>query len=481
MRLLAVTLLLVLLSVPLAAQEKVVTASEPQAASLTVYNQNFALVREVRTVDLKEGVNWVRVENVAAQIDPTSVALKGLELPISLQVREQNYEYDLISPEAILRKAIGEQITVRNVLENGEVQTREGVLLNGEPGQLVMQGRDGVVLQPQGEISLRELPKGLISRPALTWKLLSDRAGPQRVELSYMTAGMNWVANYVAVVNEANTKTDLNGWVTLDNGCGATYEGADLQLIAGDVRRVQPPQPMPMARGGMMGGAGPGAPQFEEKAFFEYHLYTMTEPTSIRDKETKQLGLLSATDVPVDKQFIYDGAQTWWHYWSMYRSGQPGAGRDTSDYHKVNVVLELVNSEANHMGMPLPKGTVRCYMADEKGRLQFVGEDEIDHTPRDEKLRLWIGDAFDIVGDHRRTDFRDLGGSTTEEAFEIKVRNHKEDEAITVHVVEHMAGEWRVLEKSHDYVEKDAHTVDFPVQVPAGGETVVTYRVRTEW
>ncbi len=466
---------------PACCQQQMVVAPGPEVVSLTVYNQNFGLVRETRTLDLQEGLNWVRVEDVAAQIDPTSVHLKGLELPSALSVREQNYEYDLISPEAILRKAVGEHVIVRNYLQNGEVQMREGTLLNGEVGNLVVEGPDGVVLRPTGEVSLRELPEGLISRPALTWKLLSDRAGRQRAELSYMTQGISWVANYVAVINEANTKLDLNGWVTLNNGSGASYSDADLQLIAGDVRRVEEAK-AGMAMGGMERAEAEGA--FEEKAFFEYHLYTMTEPTTIRDKETKQLGLLAAADVPVEKQFVYDGAQSWWQYWSRYRGyggGEPGAGRDTSDYHKVNVLLELQNSEENHMGMALPKGTVRCYMADDRGRLQFLGEDEIDHTPRDEKIRLHIGDAFDVVGEHRRTDFVKLGPGRTEEAFEIKVRNHKEKEDVLVHVVEHVVGDWRVLEKSHDYTEKDAHTLDFPVRVPPDGEVVVTYRVRIQW
>jgi hypothetical protein len=317
----------------------------------------------------------------------------------------------------------------------------------------------------------------------MNWLLQSNQAEAQSAEISYMTEGIGWKADYVALVNKDDTALDLTGWVTLDNKSGATYSDAKLTLMAGDVRRLQPEMPNSLSLGGayqMKSSAA--APQFQEKSFFEYHMYSMERPTTIRDNETKQLSLLNASDAPVKKEMIYDGRKEWWASWWYpgRTSFEPGGGYDTSNYHKVNVVLEAKNSKENHMGMPLPKGKIRVYKLDTDGSQQFIGEDEIDHTPKDEKIRLYIGDAFDVVGDYKRTDFKKISERTIEETFQVNIRNHKTT-PVEVKAVDHVWSDWKVTEKSHPYNKIDAHTIEFPVTVPADGETVVTYTIRTTW
>ncbi len=337
-----------------------------------------------------------------------------------------------------------------------------------------------VVLDPQGQISLEKLPEGLHPKPTLNWMLRSETSGSQDVEISYITNGIGWKADYVALVNKNDTALDLGGWVTLNNGSGATYKDAKLTLMAGDVRHAQP-----LAIDNMYAKGGPSsasASQFEEKSFFEYHMYTMERPTTIRDRETKQLSLLNASNAPVTEDLIYDGRTEWWRsWWYPGRTDfDPGSGYDTSDYHKVNVVLELKNSKSNHMGMPLPAGTVRVYKLDDTGSQQFVGEDTIDHTPRDEKIRLYVGDSFDVVGDYKRTDFKKLDSRSIEESFQVNVRNHK-DVPVNVKVVDHVWSDWTVTASSDHYTKKDAHTIEFPISVPPNGEKVITYTIRTKW
>lgn len=460
------------------------TVSGPKSVQLTVYNQNFALVKDVRTVNLTKGITSIDVEDVAAKIDPTSVLFKSLTAPNSVSILEQNYQYDLISPQNILNKSVGQLLTFTTFDEQGRPIVQQGTLLNPPSnGGTVVRGDHGrVTLNPTGQISLERMPEGLHPKPTLNWLLDSDRAGEQQAEISYITDGIGWKADYVALVNKDDTALDLSGWVTLNNQAGATYENAKLTLMAGDVRRQQ--QRSFYAEDARLSAAyamRAPEPQFQEKSFFEYHMYTMERPTTIRDNETKQLSLLNASNVPVTKEMIYDGRRDWWRsWWYPGRTGDPGGGYDTSDYHKVNVVLEAKNSKQNHMGMPLPKGTVRVYKLDDTGSQQFIGEDTIDHTPKDEKIRLYVGDAFDVVGDYKRTDYEKISDRIIEETFEVKIRNHKET-PVEVKVVDHVWSDWKVIQHSHDFVKKDAHTIEFPVKVAKDGETVVTYTIRTEW
>ena len=480
----------------------------PESPEITVYNQNFGLVKDYRTITLTKGNNTVFVDNVASLIDPTSVHFKSLTSPDGVWVKEQNFRYDLINKSNILDRMVGKKIRFR---KNGVEM--EGVLLNPvtttmrypDNGQynygagfqtqtnseFAVQTDHGILLTDLGEVIIEELPEGLYPRPTLMWQLGSDVSGAQKSEVAYLTDGLNWRANYVAVVNGDDSKMDLTGWVTLDNQSGASYKNAKLKLVAGDVRKVQPGQNRYALAGAMKSMArddmSESRQNFQEESFFEYHLYTLQHPTDVINRETKQVTLVTATDIPVEKRYTYDAARVEYNGWLLngygnygyggfdYYLNRPGAGSDTSTYKKVNTTLVIKNSEANHLGMPLPKGTVRVNKADASGSVQFVGEDVIDHTPRDEKIELYVGDAFDLVGEHKRMNYK-RENDWIEETYEIKLRNHKKS-AATINVVEHLFGDWKVVSKSHEFKKDDAHTINFAVPVPANGQTVVTYTV----
>jgi len=453
------------------------------SVQLTVYNDDFALVSDVRSLKLAQGVNIIEIEDVAARIDPTSVLFSSITAPNSVTILEQNYQYDLISPENILNKSVGEKVFYSYHDGSGNLRTQTGVLLNPPKngGTVIRTDDGGIILNPPGTIMLGNMPEGLHPRPTLSWMLRSDKAGDQEAEISYITSGINWRSDYVVLVSKNDDALDLAGWVTLTNNSGATYNDAKLTLMAGDVKRVRDEMKAGRYREAMPMMAD-AAPQFEEKSFFEYHIYKMARSTTIRNSEIKQLSLLNASNVPVKKELIYDGRGDWWrNWWYPGRTElDPGSGWDTSNYHKVNVVLEVKNSKENHMGMPLPKGKVRVYKLDDDGSRQFIGEDMIDHTPRDEKIRLYIGDSFDVVGDYKRTDYQRISKRVVEESFEVEVRNHKDTPA-DVKIIEHVWGDWKMVAKSHDFTKKDAHTIEFPVRVPKDGKVTVTYTVRTTW
>lgn len=471
-------LLLLLFAVPALAQPVVSTPETQESVSLTVYNGGFAVVREVRPLVLNRGRQAVRFEGVAAQIDPTSLALKSLTAPEAVAVREQSYQYDLIGTNigtnTVLDKAVGERIRIRQTRSDGGVEVVEGVLMS-QPGQgLVVRLDDGrVLLNPSGQIELAALPKGLLSRPSLLWLLDVDRAGTHRTEVSYLTNGLSWKADYVAVVAESGDAVDLTGWVTLDNQSGATYREAQLQLMAGDVRRVQDQRRYDVTFDLRTQAAQAPAPVFEEEAFFEYHLYTLDGATTLAQRETKQMTLLSAPEVGVRRRLVFDASEM---YFPFPRRQRPGAGGATTES-SAAVVLELDNTEANGMGMPLPQGTVRVYQADRRGNLQFLGEDRINHTPRNETVRLYIGDAFDVVGTRRQVSERRLSADRWERTFEVEVRNRKEERA-EVAVIERLWGDWTVTEHSHGFEQLDARTIEFPITLGPDETATVRYTVR---
>lgn len=456
--------------------------SESAGVSLTIYNQNFGLVRDSRSVDLVNGINHVRFEDVAAKIDPTSVSFTSLTAPNQVVVREQNYQYDLIEPTTILSKSVGKDVRIKNY-HGGSVSEISGTLINSPRSYvsdtegrvsstysgLVVKTPNGVVLNPQGQVELSELPAGLVPKPSLLWKLETDKAGTHKTEIAYQTAGLNWKCDYVAVVNNDDTKTDLTSWVTLDNQSGASYRDANLKLLAGDVHRVTAPQPMYKAMTlGRAGGAAEN--QFTEQSFAEYHLYTLAGKTDVKDHETKQLSLFNAAQIPTKKQFVFDSnGQFHAGGWSPYGQSK-----------KINVKLEMDNSEKNNLGMPMPKGKVRVYKKDKDGALQFIGEDQIDHTPRDEKVRLYIGDAFDVVGERKQMNVQRVSDHVTRTQMEISIRNHKK-EAITVTAIEHAYGQWKILNSSIPHNKKDSTTFEFDVKVPADGEVKLTYEIETRY
>ena len=422
---------------------------------VTVYNQNIALVREERSVQMAGGRSTLRYADVAAQIDPTSVHL----IPVSgggFGVLEQNFQYDLVSGDRLLERSL--EGTVRVVGKDGGVT--EGKLLSFDGGSLVLDTRDGIKVINRAEtreLSVGQLPGGLISRPTLAWLVDANGAGARRTRLSYLTGGLAWHAEYVAVVNSEDTGLSLGGWVSVENHSGGSYPEARLKLVAGDIQLVRQVFDK-YARGGMQEEmVANAAPQFAERSFFEFHLYDLARPTTIADRETKQISLFEPADVRnVEKKYTYD----------EQRLGS-----------KVNVTLEFKNAEGSGLGLPLPAGKVRVYKQDRDGSQEFVGEDQIDHTPKDEKVRLALGKAFDVVAERKQTNFRRVSDKVTESSFEISVRNRKK-ERVTVVVVEHPTGDWEITQKSQDFTKKDATTIEFPVTVAAGSEATVTYTVR---
>ncbi|MEB3287537.1 MAG: DUF4139 domain-containing protein [Vampirovibrionales bacterium] len=485
-------LMLALMLSPIAGTLSILPASA-ESPEITVYNQNFGVVKDYQTLALKSGRNEVQLDTVAALIDPTSVHFKSLSDPKGVSVEEQNFRYDLINKANILNRMVGKRI---RFVKDGQV--KEGILLNPPTavtrphhygntnryaiGNVVTENTsdfavkttEGVLLTTLNDILIDELPQGLYARPTLVWQLFSESGGNHKTEVSYMTDGLNWNADYVAVLSADDSKVDLSGWVTLDNQSGTSYQDAKLKLVAGDVRRVQDnaggyPVPM-MAKAAMMEDARQG---FSEESFFEYHLYTLDQKTTISDKETKQMALLSANNIPVTKKFIYDPQRQYQIY--SYSGGRPGQGGSTSTDNKVAIMVSLKNSKDNHLGMALPKGKIRMNKADSSGALQFIGEDQIDHTAKDESIELYVGDAFDVVGEKKRTNYQEDFNSYNS-TYQVTLKNHK-DQAVTVHAYEHLYGDWKVASSSHKYEKPDATTLSFPVSVPANGTSVVTYTV----
>jgi hypothetical protein len=473
---------LLLCAAPLAAaaQEPVVSGPEAtRGVSLTVYNGNFGVVREERRIPLRAGRNLVRYEGVAQQIDPTSVAIRSLTAPGAVAVREQNYQFDLVSPNALLEKSVGKTVRYFSLDDRGVRRVVvEGTLISPpSSGGVVVRTADGrFVLNPTGTVEVGDVAAGLVSRPSLLWTLDVAQAGEHDTQVSYITGGITWKADYVAVVRDDETRVDLTGWVTLDNRSGATYRDARLQLMAGDVRRVQEDFAMAEVQvRSRVPMAPPPQPVFAQEAFFEYHLYTLDGTTTVANNETKQMSLLSATDVGVARRLVFDVAAPWW----SQRARQPGAGTSTTG-DKLGIVLEVRNTRENRMGMPLPRGKVRVYKGDRTGSLQFIGEDLVDHTPQGETVRLYIGDAFDVVGERKVMDTRQVSERVQEQTVQVTIRNHKEGPA-QVAVVEHLQGDWEILRSSHRSEKKDATTIEFPLAVPQGGEVVVTYTYRWRW
>ena len=454
-------------------------AAQSEGLELAVYNQNLALVKDLRNLDLSGGLNEVRFVDVASQIDPTSVHFRSLTDPEGTVVLEQNYEYDIVGSAKLLSKYVDQEIAV--VTEDG--QEYVGTLLSGAD-DVILEAANGQVtvlkLDRIKEFTFPALPEGLITRPTLVWQVESVEGGTQDVEVTYLTGGVNWKSDYILVLADDDKSLDLDGWVTLDNRSGTSYEDAKLKLIAGDIHRAPTADYVVEKEMVFEAAAAAPAPQVEERGFFEYHLYEVQRPVTVKDQQTKQIEFVTGSDVPAEKFFVYDGAQL--RFGGYYQPlDDPSYG--TASNKKVMVMLEFQNGEEEGLGVPLPKGTLRVYKKDIDGSTLLIGEDSIDHTPKDESVRLYIGDAFDIVGERIQTDFQvDYDDDWMEESYEITLRNHK-DEDIEVRVVEHMFRwtEWEILESSHEHEKMDAQTIEFRVPVEANGETVVTYTVRYEW
>lgn len=473
-----VTLALASLAAPPAAAQKTMLTTAAQKTMLTVYNQNLALVRQERTIPIKKGMFKYLFEDVTTQIDPTSVALETLTGP-PITILEQNYAYDLISDDKVLQKSLGRTITFFEKVGNNE-KSYTGKLLSVAGGRPVIKTNEGYYIGTPSHYILDELPPGLIMKPTLIWLLEGKRNGDQRVALSYMTGGLSWKANYVLVLTPDEKHVGFTGWVTLENHSGIGFKDATLKLLAGDVNRARAASPAP--RYEMLKMAQAASPQFKEKSLFEYHLYTLQRPATVDDNQTKQVELISSPSVPVTKTYVYDGANMSGYRGSYYGSRQSrdlGVPSNT----KVGVYLGFDNDKKSGLGVPLPKGTLRVFKRDTDGSAQFVGEDSIDHTPRDEHVRVKLGNAFDIVGHRKQTAFNTIvSGHVYDESFKIELRNHKET-PVTVRVVEvlYRWSNWEIRTTNAKYNKIDGRTIVFPVTIPANSSKKVTYTVRYTW
>ena len=463
----ALALLLTLWTGELAgAAPRAITRNDQKDVMVTIYNGNLGLVKDAREVQLDAGTGEVQFADVAALIDPTTVHLKSLTDPVGLKILEQNYEYDLLTSAKLMEKYVGKK--VRLYQEGGTYQ--DAILLSTDGPIYEINGQ--LHVGHSGKVVLPALPDNLVSRPTLVWLLRNARAARQRVEASYLTGGITWKADYVVIVDAADARADLTGWVTIDNKSGATYSNALLKLVAGDVNRVKDPRdvrPM-MARAAAAPMAEAASRAFSEETFFEYHLYSLDGRTTIKDSQTKQLSLMAASGVAVEKHFVYSGVAD--YYRTSY--GGPISSQ------KVGVYLELRNSKDKGLGLPLPKGRMRVYKADASGSQQLVGEDWIDHTPKDEKIKIKMGNPFDVVGERVQREWKKIGPGIYEVEWEIKLRNHKK-EAITVEVFEPMPGDWEIVRSTHAHEKPQAFTAKWSVPVPSDGETKLNYRVRVRW
>jgi hypothetical protein len=449
------------------------TLNDQTDLSVTVYNSNIALVRDVRNLSLPSGVFRLKLMDIAATVNPATLHFRSLNEPDKLGVLEQNYEYDLLEPAKLLHKYVGKEVTlVRSYMDNGTTKREEikATLLADNNGPVWKIGNDIVTGGYAESYRFPEVPANLFDRPTLLMSLENSGSRKQQIEASYLAGNLSWNSDYVLTVGREDKVADLDGWVTLVNNSGTAFHNARLQLVAGDLNRIQPAAPESRAMDMAMAKAA-RAEQFAQENFSEYHLYTLGRKTSVEDKETKQISLLAGSGVPVEKRFVVNGQNFYYH-------NQQNPGTPIKD--NVMVFYKFKNEEKSGLGMPMPAGNVRVYQKDSKGNILFVGEDRIDHTPKDEALNIHIGNAFDVISERKQTDYKRIDTHLWEMEFEITLRNHK-DSPITVEVNEPIGGDWEMLTSSYKYTKTAAWAAQFNVPVAANGTSLLKYRIRARW
>ena len=450
------------------------TLEDQTELSLTVYNSDLALVRDVRTLQLSRGVSDLRFMDVAATVNPATVHFRSLTEPTRLGVLEQNYEYDLLEPEKLLRKYVGRDVTlVRTRQEAGTVR-EEAVtarLLSYNNAPVWQIGGEIVTGYPSSHIRFPELPGNLFARPTLIWSLNNEGGTRHRVEASYLATKLSWNADYVLTVARDDKSADLDGWVTITNGSGTGFRNASLQLVAGELNRVR--QAFGRMEADLMTAraASVAEQKMTQEAFSDYHLYTLERKTTVNNNQTKQVSMLGASAFPVAKQYVVNGQ-------SFYYRNVQNPGAPIKDV--VQVFYQFKNETKSGLGLPMPSGTVRVYQSDSKGGVQFVGEDHIDHTPKDETLKLKIGNAFDVIAERKQLDFQKIASNVYEVEYEVVVRNHKTT-PITVEINEPIGGTWRIVRSTHEATKTDAWAAQFHVPVAADGTGRLNYRVRVTY
>ena len=451
------------------------TINDQQSVAVTIYNQDLALVKDTRKVTIKAGLNALALRDVSAQIRPETALLRSINAPGSLTLLEQNFDFDLLTPQKMLEKYVGKTVGIVKTNPTTGVETTEQATVLAANNGVVLKVGDRIETGLPGRIVYDDVPANLRDRPTLVTQIINKGAIDQTVELSYLTGGLGWKADYVAELNDKENQLDLSGWVTLTNTSGTSYKNTKLQLVAGDVNRVQQNMSPTMMRKNMDMIAAEAAAPMAEESLLEYHLYTLDRPTTIAENQTKQVALLSATSVPVRKELVLQGAE-------YYYQGQYG---EISRKMKVGVFIEFDNKEASKLGLPLPKGILRVYKKDSKGNAQFVGEDNIDHTPKNESVRLKLGEAFDVTADKKQIDFKVLpnpqkGHNAYESAYELVLKNAKK-EKVTVTVQEPISGEWTIVNESHPHSKANSHLALWKIDIPAEGSTTLTYRAQVKY
>ncbi|MBI4845582.1 MAG: DUF4139 domain-containing protein [Candidatus Omnitrophica bacterium] len=443
--------------------------------SVTVYNSNLGLIKDTREMEIPKGVHELKFMDVASNINPVTVHIKSLTSPDKLTVLEQNYEYDLLNPQKLLDKFVGKAVKLLDKnYYTGKEEIFNAELLSNNNGPIYKINNE-IYLNAPGRVILPEIPENLIAKPTLIWMLKNNEPKKQQIEASYLTSGINWKSDYIVVVGKDNDICDLSGWVTIDNQSGAAYKDAKIKLVAGDVNRVYDHRPR--AEGmKTMDVCKEKNEQFKEESFFEYHLYTLERLSTIKNDQTKQIELLNAVDIPIKERMVYYGNA---YYFRNRYSGQVESNQ------KIGVYLEIDNKKENNLGMPLPAGVIRAYKKDAQASLQFIGEDRIEHTPKDEKIKIKMGDAFDVAGERKQADYNILSRNAmqrfdTEQAWEITLRNHK-DKPVTVEVIEPVPGEWQILNTTHQYNKEDAQTIKFLVDLNKNESQTIKYSVKIRY
>jgi hypothetical protein len=442
--------------------------------NVTVYNSNIALVRDVRNLTLPTGNFRLKFEDIAATVNPATVHFRSLTDPAKLNVLEQNYEYDLLDPAKLLHKYVGKEVTlVHTYNDNGTLKREEvkATLLSDNNGQVWKIGNDIVTGGYAESYRFPEVPANLYDHPTLLMSLENSGAQKQQIETSYLANSLAWNSDYVLTVNRDDKAADLDGWVTLSNNSGTAFHNARLQLVAGDLNRIQAPVASRMLMNKALDAVAAAPAQFQQENFSEYHLYTLGRRTSIENQETKQISLLQGSAVPVEKIFVVNGQNFYYHNYQ-----NPGAPLKDP----VMVYYKFRNEEKSGLGMPMPAGSVRVYQKDSKGGVLFVGEDRIDHTPKDEDISIHIGNAFDVVAERKQTDFKKIATNVYEMEFEITLRNHK-DTAINVQCNEPIGGTWEILSSSFKYTKTAAWAAQFQVPVAPNATSTLKYRVRVTY
>lgn len=449
-------------------EEKRTSLKDQTSVAVTIYNENLALIKDQRTITLDKGFNLLAFRGVSAKMRAETALLRNLN-NAELKVIEQNFDFDLLTPQKLLEKYVGKQVQIASMNPaTGEEKIESATILSTNNG-IVVQIDDRIETNPRGRYIFNKVPENLRDQPTLVIQLNSSTSKSQDVELSYLSAGLSWKADYVAELNANDDKLDLVGWVTLNNTSGTSYNNAKLQLVAGDVNVVKN-EFRKVARANMsVMEMADAAPAMQQESLFEYHLYSLNRPTTISDKQKKQVSLLSATQIPVNKEFLLQGSN--YYYQRSYG--------DIGQKLKVGVFVEFKNKEKSGLGMPLPKGIVRVYKKDKSGNAQFIGEDKIDHTPKNEDVRLKLGDAFDITADKKQTNFkkRNAYGKYNyayESSYEIKIKNAK-SETVTVVVREPIPGDWKIEESSHKFNKVASGTAEWQIKIPAEGSTTLEY------